>query len=70
VSDDHPEERLLTTAQAAKILGVSARTLARYAEQGQLTPTVVLPSGHYRWAMTDIRRQLRELRERTSEEDA
>ena len=41
-----------------------AKALARYAEQGQIVPTVVLPSGHYRSAMSDVRRQLRELRER------
>lgn len=58
----HPE--LLTTAQAARQLGISARTLARYAERGILTPTVVLPSGHRRWDMADVRRQLAELRQR------
>lgn len=52
---------MLTTSQAAKILGISARTLARYVERGQLTPTLKLPSGHYRWTLEDIRRQLREL---------
>jgi DNA-binding transcriptional MerR regulator len=55
---------MLTTAQAAKILGISSRTLARYAEREQLTPTLVLPSGHYRWALSDIREQLRALRAR------
>lgn len=60
-------EQMLTTAQAAKVLGVSARTLARYVERGQLTPTVVLPSGHYRWLLSDIRAQLRELRQRPSD---
>jgi excisionase family DNA binding protein len=55
---------LLTTAQAAQHLGVHRRTLARYAERGQLTPTLVLPSGHLRWNLEDLRRQLRELRHR------
>jgi excisionase family DNA binding protein len=67
VSED-PGEQLLTTAQAAKLLGVSARTLARYAEQGDLSPTVILPSGHYRWAMSDVRRQLREMRQRPADD--
>lgn len=53
---------LLTTTQAAKELGVSGRTLARYVEKDLLTPTVVLPSGHYRWDLADIRRQLADLR--------
>lgn len=60
---------LLTTAQAAQALGVSRRTLARYAERGQLTPTLTLPSGHYRWDLDDIRQQLRALRERGVESE-
>ena len=59
----------MTTAQAAKVLGISRRTLSRYAEQGQLKPTLVLPSGHYRWALSDIRDQLRRLREQATEDD-
>lgn len=62
-------EQMLTTAQAAKVLGVSARTLARYVERGQLIPTVVLPSGHYRWLLSDIREQLRELRQRPTDDE-
>jgi predicted site-specific integrase-resolvase len=54
-----PGEELLTTAQAAQRLGISRRTLARYAESGKLLPTLVLPSGQYRWAMSDIRAQIR-----------
>jgi excisionase family DNA binding protein len=56
------DPELLTTAQAAQQLGVSRRTLARYAERGQLAPTLVLPSGHLRWNLEDVRRQLRALR--------
>jgi predicted site-specific integrase-resolvase len=67
VSDD--QEQMLTTAQAAKVLGISARTLARYVERGQLTPTVELPSGHYRWLISDIRGQLRELRQRAADDE-
>lgn len=53
---------LLTTTQAAKELGISGRTLARYVERGQMTPTLILPSGHYRWELADIRSQLEALR--------
>jgi predicted site-specific integrase-resolvase len=59
-----PAAKLLTTAQAAEHLGIDRRTLARYARQGLLTPTLTLPTGHHRWDLEDIRRQLRELRER------
>lgn len=40
------------------------RTLARYAERGLLIPALVLPSGHLRWDLDDLRRQLRESRGR------
>jgi excisionase family DNA binding protein len=59
-----PPEELLTTAQAARYLGISRRTLARYAEIGWIKPTVTLPSGHHRWNLDDLRRQLREARQR------
>ena len=58
-----PDAKLLTTAQAAEHLGIDRRTLARYAKQGLLKATVVLPSGHLRWDLEDIQRQMRELRE-------
>jgi DNA-binding transcriptional MerR regulator len=63
-----PPADLLTTAEAAKYLGVSRRTLARYAEIGWVRPTVTLPSGHHRWELEDLRRQLRELRQKPDAE--
>jgi excisionase family DNA binding protein len=60
---------LLTTAQAARLLGISSRTLVRYAEKGYVKPTMVLPSGHRRWDLEDVRRQLRELRQRAAEDE-
>lgn len=60
-------ERLVSTGEAARALGISRRTLAHYAKTGQLQPSLVLPSGYYRWDVEDIRRQLRELRERDPE---
>ncbi|MGH3932477.1 MAG: type IV toxin-antitoxin system AbiEi family antitoxin domain-containing protein [Pseudonocardiaceae bacterium] len=58
---------LFTTTQAAEVLGVSGRTLARYVERGWLRPTVVLPSGHFRWDIQEIHRQLEERRRRERE---
>ncbi len=55
-------DRLLPTAEAAKLFGVSRRTLARYAADGKVFSTVVLPSGHYRWDPDDLRSQLRDAR--------
>jgi len=61
---DRPVEKLLTTAQAAEHLGISRGTLARYARDGLLKPTLTLPTGHLRWSLEDLRRQMREIRER------
>jgi predicted site-specific integrase-resolvase len=57
-------DELLTTAQAAKLYGINRTTLGRYARDGLLRPTVVLPSGHLRWSLDDLRRQMQALRER------
>lgn len=59
-----PDEKLLTTAQAAGYLGIDRRTLARYVREGHLRPSLTLPSGHHRWDLDDVRAQLRALRER------
>jgi excisionase family DNA binding protein len=53
------EEPLLTTAQAAKRLGISTRTLVRYAERGWITPAMRFPTGHRRWRLSEIREQLK-----------
>jgi predicted site-specific integrase-resolvase len=54
-----PEERrLLTTAQAAKIIGTSSRSLSRWAAEGKVEPAAVLPGGALRWDMVELRRQL------------
>lgn len=58
------DRELLTTAQAAKQLGISTRTLVRYAEKGYVKPEMTLPSGHRRWILEDVRRQIREFGER------
>ena len=62
-------ERLVGTGAAARELGISPRTLAHYAQTGQLEPALVLPSGYYKWNVEDIRRQLRELRQRRRDAD-
>jgi len=57
------EQRLVSTGEAARALGISRRTLSHYAQTKQLTPALVLPSGRYKWDVADVRRQLRELGE-------
>ncbi len=52
---------LITTAQAARLIGVSRRTLQRYVERGWLVPTRTLPSGYFRWSRDCLIKQFREL---------
>lgn len=59
----------MTTAEAARVLGVSRSTVQRYVKAGLLRPAHVLPSGHLRWNLEDLRRQLREVRERPVEDE-
>jgi predicted site-specific integrase-resolvase len=66
---DQDDQKLLTTSAVAKEFGISRQTLARYAADGTLEPAVVLPSGHLRWRIEDVRRQLAELRRRGSEQE-
>ncbi|WP_142060320.1 MerR family DNA-binding transcriptional regulator [Pseudonocardia kunmingensis] len=54
-------ERELTTAEAAKAVGVSRMTLIRYADKGYVRPSRVLPSGHRRWKLDELRQQLADL---------
>jgi excisionase family DNA binding protein len=62
-------ERLLSTGEAAKALGLSRRTLSRWAADGRLTPAVVSPGARtrYWWDLEDTRRQLREMGQRNSD---
>lgn len=56
-------DRLVTTAEAAKTLGVSDRTLARWTRDGRLKPTMTTLGGHYRWDLDELREQVRALQE-------
>lgn len=52
------EERLRTTTEVAKSLGVASRTITRYVERGWLVPDVRLPSGQFRFRWSSVRKQL------------
>ncbi len=47
-------ERLLTTHEAAQILGVSAPTLSRAVREGRIHAAVTTPGGHRRFALGDL----------------
>jgi len=54
--------KLISTGQLAKELGVSTRTIARYAADGLLIPADTTIGGHFRWVLEDVRQQMRDLR--------
>jgi DNA-binding transcriptional MerR regulator len=54
--DDEP---VVTTAVAAKRLGVSVPSLTRWARDGLITPAFRTPGGQYRWNLARLREELR-----------
>ena len=56
--------RLVTTAELARALGLSARTIQRYRQGGVLVPDLVSAGGHARWDVEKVRSRLRSLAER------
>jgi excisionase family DNA binding protein len=65
-------DELVHTSEAAKVLGISARSIARWAAEGRITPDLKTPGGHMRWNIDGLRRQLRELDnggQRTSDQE-
>jgi hypothetical protein len=59
-----PRRRLLLTSELAAELGVSARLIQQYRQEGILTPTMETPKGHARWDLDDVREQLKALRKK------
>lgn len=55
---------MLTIGAAARLLGVSAKTLRRWDEDGWFKPEYRLPSGHRFYTQDQVKRVLREARER------
>lgn len=53
--------KLVPTSEAAKALDVSARSLARWKQQGHITPDLVTPGGHMRWDIEKLAHQLHQL---------
>jgi DNA-binding transcriptional MerR regulator len=58
------EKRLLTSAELARELGLTARTIQRYRREGMITPEFESVGGHARWDPDKVRQQIRELRNR------
>jgi excisionase family DNA binding protein len=49
----------VTTAEAARRIGVGVSTLQRWAAQGIVTPAWRTPGGQARWDVDDLKAQLR-----------
>jgi excisionase family DNA binding protein len=60
-------EKLVSTGEAARSLGISARSLARWAQEGLITPSLTTAGGHYRFDVEDLRAQLLKLAKSRSE---
>jgi DNA-binding transcriptional MerR regulator len=52
------QEPLVSTGEAARLLGLNPRTLARYVERGCITPDLTLPTGQFRWNVEKLRQQI------------
>lgn len=61
VSAPSDPSRLVSTTQAAKVLGVSQSTLSRWAKAGHIKPTQKTVGGHMRWDVEDLRRQVEKI---------
>ena len=53
------DEPYVTTAIAAKAIGVGTSTLQRWAARGLVTPALRTPGGQARWDIEDLKAQLR-----------
>jgi DNA-binding transcriptional MerR regulator len=61
MSDEPPDtgnRRLVSSGEAARSLGVSARSLARWVQEGLIAPALTTAGGHSRFDVDDLRRQL------------
>lgn len=48
----------MPSGDAARVLGISSRTLQRYVKAGLVIPDLVLASGQYRWDVARLREQI------------
>ncbi|MTD53872.1 MerR family transcriptional regulator [Amycolatopsis pithecellobii] len=52
-------DRLLSTGEAARELGVDRTTLLRWWQHGDVEPEYVTPGNHARWNLAKLKDQLR-----------
>ncbi|MGI8310559.1 helix-turn-helix domain-containing protein [Saccharopolyspora hattusasensis] len=56
--------RLLSSGELAKELGISRRSISRYADEGLISIALVTPGGKYRFDLETVREELRKLAEK------
>jgi DNA-binding transcriptional MerR regulator len=63
MAEDHPQAGVeyLTSTQVAKRLGMSQRSVHRWAEAGLVLPAWLTPGGHARYYWPDVQEQVRKL---------
>ncbi|NKQ57587.1 MerR family transcriptional regulator [Amycolatopsis sp. K13G38] len=55
-------DKLLSTGEAARELGVARTTLLRWWQDGKVEPEYVTPGNHARWNLASLKQQLRDNR--------
>lgn len=61
-------KRLLSSGELAKELGISRRSISRYADEGLISVELVTPGGRYRFDPDTVRAELRKLAEERRQE--
>ena len=59
-------DRLVSTGEAARSLGISGRTLARWVQEGRVDPALTTAGGHYRFDVEQLRADLRKIANRAN----
>lgn len=54
-------KQLLSSGELAKELGISRRSISRYADEGQISIALVTPGGRYKFDLDVVREELRKL---------
>lgn len=56
-------KRLLSSGELAKELGISRRSISRYADEGLISAALVTPGGRYRFDLETVQEELRKIAE-------